>query len=274
MPTRLIREGILTSEPVNSLSWAEEVFYRRLLSVVDDFGRYYASPKLLRAACYPLHIDKVSDSDIGKWLAACATAALVRVYPAEDGKSYIEVQRFNQQVRAKASKFPQPQAIDSTCIADAKQVQADAHLDVSVFGVVSEDDKPAAPSGAELFEKEFWPAYPKKKAKDDALKAFLKRKPDRALLDLMLAAITWQRQTEDWVKEGGKFVPYPATWLNDGRWTDEKPTAMPTGAVSTVPGKAERDPELTRLDIERARAVPMPASVREAMAKLKQGAAA
>ena len=86
MPNRILREGILTSEAVNSLNWAEEVFYRRLHSVVDDFGRYYAAPKLLRAACYPLHIDKVSDSDIGKWLTACVTAALVRVYPAPDGK--------------------------------------------------------------------------------------------------------------------------------------------------------------------------------------------
>ncbi len=50
MPNRIIREGILTSEAVNSLSWEAEVFFRRLLSVVDDFGRltpvrlFYALP--------------------------------------------------------------------------------------------------------------------------------------------------------------------------------------------------------------------------------------
>jgi len=274
MPTRLIREGILTSEPVNSLSWPEEVFYRRLLSVVDDFGRYYASPKLLRAACYPLHIDKVSDSDIGKWLAACATAALVRVYPAQDGKSYIEVLRFNQQVRAKASKYPQPPALDSTCAADATQTQADAHLGVSVSGVVSEGDKPAAPSGALLFEKQFWPAYPKKKAKDDALKAFLKRKPDQSLVDLMLTALAWQSQTEDWVKEGGKFIPYPATWLNDGRWTDEQPKAMPAGAVATVPGRQERDPELVKRENDAKLAAAPSAETLGRIARIKQGATA
>ena len=54
MPNRVIREGILTSERIEMLGWAEEVFYRRLMSVVDDFGRYYARPALLRAACYPL----------------------------------------------------------------------------------------------------------------------------------------------------------------------------------------------------------------------------
>lgn len=146
MPNRILREGILTSEAVNALTWAEEVFYRRLMSVVDDFGRYYASPKLLRAACYPLHIDKVSDSDIGKWLTACVNAALVRVYPAQDGKSYLELLNFKQQVRAKESKFPQAL---SGCAAHAKQMQASAHLDEG--GDVDEDadekDPPKPPKG-------------------------------------------------------------------------------------------------------------------------------
>jgi hypothetical protein len=42
MPVRILREGILTSERVDTLSPAAEVFYRRLMSVVDDFGRFSA----------------------------------------------------------------------------------------------------------------------------------------------------------------------------------------------------------------------------------------
>ncbi len=107
MPNRVLREGILTSERVSSLDWPAEVFYRRLMSVVDDFGRYYAKPELLRAACYPLHLDKVGNSDIGKWLADCAGAALVRTYTIE-GKEYLELADFRQHQRAVASKFPHP----------------------------------------------------------------------------------------------------------------------------------------------------------------------
>lgn len=129
MPNRIIREGILTSPKLARLGWPEEVFYRRLLSVVDDFGRYYADAGMLRAACYPRQLNKVSDSDVGKWLRACGDAALVRVYPAEDGESYLEVVKFDQQVRAKKSKFPEP---DSTCAADATQTPANAHLGVDV----------------------------------------------------------------------------------------------------------------------------------------------
>jgi uncharacterized phage protein (TIGR02220 family) len=116
------------------LGWPAEVFYRRLHSVVDDFGRYYAEPMMLRAACYPRQLNKVTDSDVGKWLEETQKAGLVRVY-AIDGQSYLELLDFRQQVRAKKSKFPDPL---STCTADAKQVIANEHLDVSVFVDVSE----------------------------------------------------------------------------------------------------------------------------------------
>lgn len=130
MPNRIIREGILTSLRVATLNWTEEVFYRRLMSVVDDFGRYHAHPKLLRAACYPLLLDKVSDADIEKWLSSCTKAALVSVYPAPDGKRYLQMLDFRQQTRAVASKYP-PMTVE--CVADAKQTisegVAPAHLD-------------------------------------------------------------------------------------------------------------------------------------------------
>lgn len=141
MPNRILRDGILTSVPVSQLSWAAEVFYRRLMSVADDHGRFHAMPKLLRAACYPLQIDKVSDADIGKWITECVTAGLVSVYSASDEKRYLEIVKFGQQVRSK-SKFPDPLvAHDSNC----NQLTADAHLDVSVFGDVCEGVKTPLP---------------------------------------------------------------------------------------------------------------------------------
>lgn len=123
------------------LGWAEEVFYRRLHSVVDDFGRYFADVGLLRAACYPRQLNKVSDSDIGKWLQVIAAAGLVRVYPAQDGERYLEVLDFGQQIRAKKSKFPDP---TSACAADATQTQSTGNASAPVFVSVSEDVKPPA----------------------------------------------------------------------------------------------------------------------------------
>lgn len=74
----------------------------------------------------------------------------------------------------------------------------------------------------------FWKAYPRKVAKDDARKAFDKRKPDAVMLDKMLAAIEAQSKSDAWTKDGGQFIPYPSTWLNGGRWQDGDGQGQPT----------------------------------------------
>lgn len=153
MPNRILRDGILTSERVCSLSWPAEVFYRRLMSVVDDFGRYYAKPSLLRAACYPHQLDKVSDVDIGKWLGETQKAALVSVYQ-ESGKAFAVMHAFRQQRRAKASKYPKPpctcEADASKCIAHAMQTPADAYLGGDVDEGEDEGERPARKKRAAL----------------------------------------------------------------------------------------------------------------------------
>lgn len=107
MPNRILREGILTSERIAGLSWQAEVFYRRLMSVVDDFGRYFARPMALRAACFPLQLDRVKDTDIEKWLTEAVNHRLLILY-AIDGVPFLEMLDFRQQVRAKKSKYPDP----------------------------------------------------------------------------------------------------------------------------------------------------------------------
>lgn len=81
---------------------------------------------------------------------------------------------------------------------------------------------PKAPAGVDLFD-EFWKAYPNKVGKDAARKAFAKRSPGKKLLADMLQALGMQKQTEKWMKQGGQFIPNPATWLNEGRWQDGEP---------------------------------------------------
>lgn len=68
---------------------------------------------------------------------------------------------------------------------------------------------------------QFWDAYPKKKSKGDAEKAFNKISPDEPLFNAMLTAIEAQKKTAEWQKEHGQFIPYPASWLNAKGWEDE-----------------------------------------------------
>lgn len=69
---------------------------------------------------------------------------------------------------------------------------------------------------------EFWSAYPKKKAKEAARKAWNKLKPDETLGKAIIQAVIENAKTKDWLKENGKYIPYPATYLNGKRWEDER----------------------------------------------------
>jgi hypothetical protein len=106
MPSRLLREGILDSDAVNKLSWQAEVFYRRLMSAVDDFGRFDARLPVLRGRLYSLKLSDVREADISRWLAECEAAGLIALY-AVDGKPYLLFHRLGQP-RSKDSKFPAP----------------------------------------------------------------------------------------------------------------------------------------------------------------------
>lgn len=107
MPNRIVRDGILTSERVNSLSLEAELFYRRVMSIVDDYGRFDGRASIIRAQCYPLRIAEVSEQNISAWLNEVIKADLVLRYEA-DGKPFIELTDFRQRTRAKASKWPSP----------------------------------------------------------------------------------------------------------------------------------------------------------------------
>lgn len=67
----------------------------------------------------------------------------------------------------------------------------------------------------------FWSHYPKKRSKGRAEKAWVKITPDPELFAAILAGLERAKASSDWQKDGGKFVPYPATWLNARGWEDE-----------------------------------------------------
>lgn len=78
--------------------------------------------------------------------------------------------------------------------------------------------KTARPYSAEF--ENFWAAYPNKVGKDAAWRAWQKRKADLPEGEELLAILARQRASQQWQKDGGQYVPHPATWLNQGRWQD------------------------------------------------------
>jgi len=74
----------------------------------------------------------------------------------------------------------------------------------------------------------FWYNYPKKVGKGAAYDSWLKIQPSNELIGKITAAVESQKKSAAWQKDKGKYIPNPATWLNQGRWDDVLPKAPPT----------------------------------------------
>lgn len=88
----------------------------------------------------------------------------------------------------------------------------------------------------------FWKAYPKKIGKKDALRAW-KRAKDIPPIEEVIESVRVHAASDQWKKDGGQFIPNPATWINQGRWEDYLITTVvskhPQGHAGIPPEAAE-----------------------------------
>jgi hypothetical protein len=206
----LLREGICTSDSIESLSPEAEVTFYRLLVVCDDYGYMDARPAILKAQCFPLK-DSATQAKIQGWIKELAKQGLITVYEKDD-KPFLAVSKWEQRVRSR-QRYPGP--LDDGCRSIGGQLSDNCQT-TDRLGLGRGKGKGAHD---ERFER-FWEIYPRKVAKGDALKAWAKANPDDALTEKILAAVSAAKGRPQWLNEDGKFIPYPATWLNRGQWDD------------------------------------------------------
>ncbi len=84
----------------------------------------------------------------------------------------------------------------------------------------TEKKEPPLPPKGDGFE-EFWTEYPKKKSRGRAERAWKAIKPDSSLQLKIMAGLHRANKSPEWAKNGGEFIPHPASWLNAKGWTDE-----------------------------------------------------
>ena len=199
----------MTSDKVNSLTPQGEVFYRRLMSILDDYGRYDGREAILLAQLYPLQMHKVKTKDISRWMKECVKAKLLYLY-VHGGKPYIEVANFRQRLRAKVSKWP---AYDG-------QVQ-----DYTEAETYSETETHSV-SDLETVE-EIYNAYPKRVGKANAIKSISKalEKVDAKKLLEVVKIYAKSRENQDM-----QYTKHPATWFNQQCWEDDQSTWFKGGA--------------------------------------------
>ena len=59
----------------------------------------------------------------------------------------------------------------------------------------------------------------------------------------MLEQLERFKQTKDWQKDNGQFIPYPDTWLRNRRWEDEFETESESeeAMIKRLEAKYEND---------------------------------
>lgn len=214
MPNRILKESICTSDSVDQLSWFEEVLFYRLIVNCDDYGRFDGRPAIVKNRLFPLK-ENLTLKTVSAAINKLASAGLVVLYEFE-GKPFLCLPTWNehQSVRAKRSKYPAPDDGVKTSEIICKQTQADVPVIQSNTKSESLSESNSARDGA--FDR-FWSVYPKKVGKEAARKSFAKVK---APVDTLIAAVEAQKQSTQWTKDNGQYIPNPATWLNQGRWED------------------------------------------------------
>jgi hypothetical protein len=107
MPTRILRDGIISSRAVAGLSDQAEILYRRLMSVVDDYGRMEADIDLIRAKCFPVQLERWTTARVFKAFAELGSSPLVTIYSGPEKKLF-QLNKFGQRVQSKP-KYPSPE---------------------------------------------------------------------------------------------------------------------------------------------------------------------
>ena len=102
---------------------------------------------------------------------------------------------------------------------------------------------------------DFWLLYPRRVARRDAMKAWLRLTPTQQM-QAVVAIVEWRRV---WAKKDLDYVPHGSTWLNGWRFEDELPTDP------TISCAAHADAQIP----EQTARTSMPDHVRALLAKLR-----
>jgi len=245
----MLSKALSTSEKFGALGMIAgplvefcHALYPLLIPHTDDFGRLQGDPFTVKHQCYPASVRSLDD--FAAALGYLHKVELIAWY-AVAGKRFIQVTNFGPHQcglhKRTKSHFPEFPGISGN-FREFPSEEKGTELKGTEGKRTEEEQRPATQKPlptriadakahtealkvqlAELrrrFE-EFWAHWPKHKARQDAEKAWNKLKPSVTLTDLIIKAVDAQKTCPEWLKNGGQFIPNPATWLNGRRWDDE-----------------------------------------------------
>jgi len=212
---RTIKPEFPQSESMGRVGRESRLCFIQLWTLADDSGRLRGNSRMLASLLYPYDDD--APALITGWLDELEAEGCVQRYVI-DGDSYLAICAWakHQKIdKPSASKLPAPPE-ESRGLANPREPSSEDQGS----GNGSKDHGTDHSPPIDLFDR-FWEPWPRKEGKEAARKAFAKLHVDEALLGTIVTAIAVQKLSPNWLKDGGQFIPHPATWLNGRRWEDE-----------------------------------------------------
>lgn len=230
---RALKPDFFKDEDLATLPYEARLLYQGLWCFADKEGRLEDRPKYLKAEIFPydnINIEKLLNLLCNPNIQDRSEKVFIRRYTV-NARKYIDIPEFlkhqSPHNTEKESVFPSFNGELTVISTLKKNDRRDAHISYPISESLSESK-----SLISTFE-QFWKIYPKRKSKGQAEKAFFKINPDEQLLTKILESVERAKKSEDWIKEKGKYIPYPATWLNAKGWEDEETELHPlAGMVS------------------------------------------
>lgn len=201
---RTIKPDFFTSEDIVNMTPFARLLYIALWCEADREGRLVWRPKTFKMRYLPA--DQI---DIDSLCMELITAGVIKLYGNELAfiPSFLNHQHINP--RETESKLPIP---------DESSTRKPRVSDVSVTHREEGKERKEIYNASDFDT--FWISYPKKTAKPSAEKAWKKAKINGEFSSVLIA-LNKQKESEQWKSDGGKYIPNPATWINQRRWEDE-----------------------------------------------------
>ena len=236
---RMLKRNISESRRLAELQTDQaRLLWTWMMPYLDSEGRFHASPDIVKGKVVP-RLKTFTEKNIGSFIKDMARLGLIILYEV-DGELLLQYRNFDrfQNIKKDRESAPLPGPSDQDLLRiesgsdqDQIRIKSQGTPEQLIRNIREVKRRDVNIRAFEIF----WNLYPKKKAKADAEKAWKKINPDPDLEETIISKIKLATQHEDWIKDDGKFIPYPASWLNGKRWQDDLNTKPKGGNGSTPP---------------------------------------
>lgn len=216
---RMISKSISTSTKVNVISDFAALLFTWMVCHADDYGVMEGDVGTVRALVVPRR--KQTEVQVGHALSEIQKIGLIWWYVYKNRK-YIQVINWEEHQEGLHKRTASKHPLYQDCCLDSenfREIPGNSPL-TKPKGTELKRSEPNPPPAYDYFT-DFYKEYPRKKKRLEAEKAFEKLNMNDDLMNDLMAALYKEINSFDWKKDGGKFIPYPATWLNGRRWEDE-----------------------------------------------------